>query len=159
MAIQATPAPEAAAAQLKARLRQQFALAELGRIAIGFRGLGALLREAAQLAAATVDADVAAIEERLPDGRGLRLAAAVGLGEGFVGRVEPEDSSSLTAFALGASNPVLVANVRTDPRFRVPPDILARGVVSAVAAPVRVAGGPWGVLTVYSVRPRTFTPD
>lgn len=149
---------EAAVARLQARIRQQSALAELGRIAIGFRGLGALLREAAQLAAATLDAERAAIEERLPDGR-MRLAAGVGFGEGSVGRVAAEDASSLTAFVLVASDPVLVANVRTDPRFTVPEDVLAGGLVSAAAAPVRGAGGPWGVLTVYSIRPRTFTPD
>jgi PAS domain S-box-containing protein len=150
---------ESVLGQLKARLRQQFALAELGRVAIGLRGFGALLREAAQQAVATVDADRAAIVERLPDGRGLRLAAGAGLPEGSVGRVEPEDPSRLDAFALGALEPVVLENVRTDPRLSVPKDVLAQGIMSAAAVPIRGAGGAWGVLTVYSVRPRAFTPD
>jgi PAS domain S-box-containing protein len=158
LAVHATPQHEAAVARLQARVRQQSALAELGRIAIGFRGLGALLREAAQFAAATLDAELAAIEERLSDGR-LRLAAGTGFGEGAVGRVGADDPSSLTAFVLAASDPVVVSNVRTDPRFTVPEDVLARGIVSAAAAPIRSTGGPWGVLTVYSIRPRSFTPD
>jgi len=158
LSVHATPQLDAAVARLQARIRQQSALAELGRIAIGFRGLGALLREAARLAAATLDAELAAIEERLPDGK-MRLAAGMGFGEGSVGRVGADDSSSLTAFVLGATGPVVVANVRMDPRLTVPEDVLARGVVSAAAAPVRGARGPWGVLTVYSVRPRTSTPD
>jgi signal transduction histidine kinase len=85
LSVHATPQLDAAVARLQARIRQQSALAELGRIAIGFRGLGALLREAARLAAATLDAELAAIEERLPDGK-MRLAAGMGFGEGS----EPE---------------------------------------------------------------------
>ncbi|HEV7502040.1 MAG TPA: GAF domain-containing protein, partial [Vicinamibacteria bacterium] len=158
MAVPAIPQPEAAVARLQARVREQSALAELGRIAIGFRGLGALLREAAQLSAATIDADLAAIEERLSDGR-LRLAAGTGFGEGSVGRVGADDPFSLTAFVLAATDPVVVPNVRTDPRFTVPEDVLASGMVSAVAVPIRGAAGSWGALTVYSIRPRTFTPD
>jgi PAS domain S-box-containing protein len=155
--VHASTQPEVPA-QFKARLRQQFALAELGRIAVGFRGLGALLREAAQFAADTVDAELAAIEERMSDGR-VRLAAGVGFGEGSVGRAGADDPSSLSAFVLGAADPVVIANVRTDPRFTVPEEVLARGMVSAASAPVRAAGGPWGVLTVYSLRPRSFSAD
>jgi PAS domain S-box-containing protein len=158
VSVHATPQLEAAVVRLQVRIRQQSALADLGRIAIGFRGFGALLREATQLAAATVDAELAAIEERLGDGK-LRLAAGAGLAEGSVGRAAAGDPSSLTVFVLGASDPVVVTNVRTDPRFTVPEDVLARGIVSAAAAPIRGARGPWGVLTVYSIRPRTFTPD
>jgi PAS domain S-box-containing protein len=155
----ATAQIEAAVAELQGRVRRQSALAELGRIAIGSRDLSVLLQQAAALAAETLAAERAAIVERLPEGEGVRIAAIAGGHEDAVGRTLSAGPDSMSAFVLAAAEPVVSVDLGQESRFSPSSDTLAPGAASAMAAAIRGGGAPWGVLCVYTTRPRFFTPD
>jgi len=65
----------------------------------------------------------------------------------------------MAAFMLRSDEPVVVADVRTESRFAVPRAALEQGVLSAMGGAVRSRSRPWGVLAVYSRRPRAFGAD
>jgi PAS domain S-box-containing protein len=157
--VERTAQLQAANEQLHARNRQQAAIAAFGHMAIQSRDLAALLRKAATLAAETVGTELAAIGEWLPSGEGFRLAAGVGWKEGTTCGMAADDSASMAAYVLRSAAPVVIPEVRTESRFAVFPEAVAHGARSALAVAIGSAVGPWGVLTLYTTRPRFFTPD
>ena len=145
--------------ELRARNRQQSAAAALGRAAIRSRDLAALLDEATAVTAETLGTDFAALGEWLPGGEGFALRAGVGWKDGLVGSTIGADDASMAAYMSGGDEPVIVADVRAESRLGVSRVALEHGVVTAMGVVVRGGSGPWGVLAVYSKRPRAFGPD
>ncbi|MDX1547060.1 MAG: PAS domain S-box protein [Rhodothermales bacterium] len=147
-------------AELAQRLRQQAAVAELGR-----RGLaGTPVQEALDFA---VEAVAAALEVELckvlicDDGAGdLRLVAGVGWAEGVVGEARvPAGEDSQAGFTLQAGAPVVVEHFEEETRFGRPALLAEHGVVSGVSVPLHVGGAPYGVLGAHARRAKRFTAD
>jgi PAS domain S-box-containing protein len=157
--VERTSQLEAANAQLQARNRQQSALAALGQTAIRCHDLAALLQEATEVAAKTVGTELAGTFEWLADAKRFRLIAGVGWKDGTIGRTVADDPASMAAYVLRSPSPVAIDDVRTESRFAVFPDALAHGVVSAMGVSIGSLARPWGCLTLYTTRARSFTSD
>jgi len=145
--------------ELRARNRQQSAVAALGQTAIRCRDLAALLNEATALTAETLGTDFALLGEWLPGGEGFRLRSGVGWREGIVGSTLTGDDSSMAAYMLRSDEPVVVADLRAESRFANSRMAREHGIVSAMGVVVRGRSRPWGGLAVHSTRPRSFSPD
>jgi PAS domain S-box-containing protein len=150
---------------LRSRAAQQSALAELGLLALGGGSLQALLEHATVLVAERLDVELTQAFELDPEAGCLRLRAAVGLRAELVGTATVETGrGSLAGFTVARDEPLVVADLRSERRFRPPAHLLEHGAVSGLTVVIhgadRVRGTePWGVLGAHSRSPRAFTED
>jgi PAS domain S-box-containing protein len=145
---------------LQFRVRQQAAVAELGRRALGDRDLAGLLDEAAAVVAQTLAVEYTRVLERLPDAGALLLRAGVGWAAGAVGQAtQPGGGGSMTDYTLLSGGPLVVEDLREERRFAIPELLRAHGIVSSLSVPIPGPHGPSGILSAETCRRRTFTRD
>jgi PAS domain S-box-containing protein len=142
-----------AMAELKARHRQQAAVAGLGQRALEGVGLEALLNEAVQMIGQTLDVEFCAVLEAAPDGRTFTPRASVGYRPAAGGPRLPANQGiePQAIRALRSAEPILVIGHRDQPadgRF-----------VSGISTSIPGEDRPFGVLTAHTARPRKFTHD
>jgi PAS domain S-box-containing protein len=146
--------------ELAGRLRQQAIVAELGQYALATPDLQVIMEKTVNLLADSLDVEYTKVLELLPDGKALRLRAGVGWKEGVVGSATVgADANSQAGYTLLSAGPVIVEDLRTEPRFTGPLLLRGHGVVSGMS--VIIGGGeqPWGVLGAHTCRRRDFTKD
>ena len=145
--------------ELEARVRQQDALARLGRRALQTHDIDELLEEAAAMVAETLDGCCCAVLELDAETDTLRVRQGVGWDDGVVGTatVAADDPDSPITDALTTSDPVVVEDLTADERFGGPELLTGHGVRSGISATVGPRDDPWGVLGVYHTDPQTFS--
>jgi PAS domain S-box-containing protein len=148
----------AVAEELRARNRQQAAVATLGQHAIRDRDLATLLDEAATVTAATLGTEYCAIGEKLRHSDEFRVRAGFGWQPGVVGAIS-SGRGTPAEYMLLSGQPVVIADVATESRFPIPPGLRAYGVVSAIYVTIRGREGGWGNLSAYTTRQRAFNAD
>jgi diguanylate cyclase (GGDEF)-like protein/PAS domain S-box-containing protein len=147
-----TPAEE----RLTERLRQQSAVAALGKFAVtGGVELGALIEEAARLIAETLRTDGVAVVE-LVTGRDEFLVRHESSGR-LTGRRVPLDGS-LAEAVLRTRGSVIIADSHKGTHPLSAP-LLAMGVRSAVCVPIGHVDRPFGMLAAFSRHMDAFTAD
>jgi two-component system, LuxR family, sensor kinase FixL len=148
----------AVAEELRARNRQQAAVATLGQHAIRDRDLATLLDEAATVTAETLGTEYCAIGEKLRHSEEFRVRAGFGWQRGVVGTTW-SGRSTPAEYMLLSGQPVVIADVATESRFPIPPGLRAYGVASAIYVTIRGREGGWGNLSAYTTRQRAFNAD
>ncbi len=143
-------------AELRARVRQQAAVAELGRQALAGGKLDDLLADATRAVRETLDVELCEFVEAANEGAMLRRRAGAGWGGADLDAVAAGVSSP-AGHAMATGTPVSVPDLSLDPRFA--DDVLARehGVVSSKSVPVQGGGRSYGVLCAHATRRRPFT--
>ena len=145
---------------LQFRVRQQAAVAELGRRALANANLAELRHEAVALVAQTLAVEFTRVLEWLPDSPALLVRAGVGWTAGTVGRATvPAGSGSMAGYTLLSREPVVVEDLRAETRFAVPELLSAHGVVSSLSVPLPGSSGASGVLSAETRCRRAFTRD
>ena len=138
----------------------QEAIAELGKKALSHPDLFTLLQEAAALVTHVLGVEYGTVLELLPDNSGLLLRAGVGWNDGYVGRATvAAGRESDAGYTLLWLQPVIVNDLRTETRFRVPPLLVEHGVVSGVSVAIHGDSQPFGVLGAHTTERRAFTAD
>ena len=141
------------------RLALAEAVAELSHWALSAVQPDDLLRESLRVAVEVVGADYGTAIRQLPDGR-MRVAQEFGpspLPTGTLLPLAPDRSYVMQAVETG--EPFVSADLRCDPRVAPPDLLLARGVISGLAVPVRGAHRVLGVLALHSRHRRRFGRD
>ncbi len=152
-------AERAAQNELLIRARQQAAVAELGRIALG-GDLSALFEQTTRRVTEILGVELCKILELQPDGKQLLLRAGVGWKQGLVGRATVgTDLQSQAGYTLKCDAPVIVEDLPSETRFSGPPLLLDHGVVSGVSVVIPGRERPYGVLGAHSRRHRSFTQE
>jgi GAF domain-containing protein len=147
-------------AELKARARQQAAIAELGQRALVGSSLSIVMYEAVSLVTKTLNVEYAGILKFLQDENSLLLRSGIGWHEGLVGQAKIEAiKGSPAGYALLTGRPVIVENLVEEKRFDQPPLLHEHGVVSTMSVIIRGREEPFGVLGEHTTRCRTFTED
>jgi signal transduction histidine kinase/ActR/RegA family two-component response regulator len=147
-------------AQLKARIRQQEVVADLGRHALTGTDLGALLDEAAVLVAHTLEVEFSGVWKLQAEENALLLRAGVGWRDGSVGHSRlPVGSRSPISLTLQRYEPVLVEDLSVDQRFPGAGVLHEHGINGSVSIPVQGKERPFGVLSAHSATGRTFTAE
>ncbi len=156
------------AVRLRALVRHQEAIAELGHRVLQGMDADRLLAESVALVARTLEVEACAVLESLPkDGRFI-VRAASGLPEGAERRGVSDSTRSLAGQAIRADAPLVVGPLPVR-RHRVVPtaslleeeEVFGLRVRGSLA--VTVSGQndrqPFGVLAAYTARAREFTRD
>ena len=145
---------------LKTRVRQQAAVADLGRDALTGCGLDALFERAVERVATGLDTEYSKVLEYRPAGDDLLLRAGVGWQSGLVGEaVVGAGEESQAGYTLQTEEPVVVEDLRTESRFSGPPLLLDHDVVSGISVIIGTPTEPWGVLGAHTTERRIFTED
>jgi PAS domain S-box-containing protein len=146
--------------ELRVRARQQQAVAELGRRALAETNFPVLMGEAVGLTAGVLDLEYCKVMELLPGGEKLLLRAGVGWKEGLVGRATEEVGlGSQAGYTLRSEEPVIVEDLRTEPRFRTSALLHKHGAVSGMSVVIGGSVQPFGVLGAHARERRTFSED
>ncbi|MDQ3814147.1 MAG: response regulator, partial [Armatimonadota bacterium] len=152
------------AALLRRHARQQAAIAEFSQRALSEMQIDVLLEEAVAQVAGTLHLECCSIGELLPDGKRLWLRAGVGWREEMVGQTaevgsEASPGTTLDAYVLASSQPVVVEDWPSETRFTEPDLLREHGITSSLSAVIHGAEGPLGVLAAHAKMRRGFTPD
>ncbi len=157
--VQAAPGPRPAA-RSTAPVPLLAATAALGIEALRQPGLDALFQRAVTLVAETLGVEFSKVLELRPDGESLLLRAGVGWRRGRVGHAivmaAPESQAGST---LWAGDPVMVADRRSDQRFREAPLLDEHRVVAGISTIIHGDHGPWGTLGAHTRQPRSFLAE
>ena len=145
---------------LETRARQQAALAGLSQRALEGAVLATLLDDAVRLVRAVLDCEFCKVMELLPTGKALLLRAGSGWKKGAAGSVQVAiGRRSQEGFTLLSNAPVIVEDLRAEKRFRSPPLLFDRHVMSGLSVIIHGRGQPYGVLAAHTTRRRRFTND
>ena len=120
--------------ELRSRVKQQEALAQLGERALVEPDLERLLHDAVSTVALTLSVDFVKILELLPGGTELLLRAGFGWKRDLVGAVlTATDAQQLRALHVGFAAPVITADyaAETDSRSR----LICKTITASAASP------------------------
>ncbi len=156
-----------AEAALRARERQQAAVAELGQQALAGTTIEALMQRAAELIAGALDTPFITISELDAAGEALSVRAATGWGdEPVLGGRTPLQSAAgagvpLTQaeYALRSDEPVIVEDLATETRFQGAAVLRALGITSGLSVALRSHERSSGAVSAHTRARRQFTQD
>ncbi|MBI5251720.1 MAG: PAS domain S-box protein, partial [Desulfomonile tiedjei] len=145
---------------IHARIAQQAAVADLGRIALAGEDLSALMDQTVEKVARALECEYSKILELLPNGREFLLRAGLGWRAGLVGTAKVgAGTESQAGYTLQAHDPVIVENLPTESRFSGPPLLHEHEIVSGISVLISGEHGPFGVMGVHSSKTRKFTKE
>jgi two-component system, cell cycle sensor histidine kinase and response regulator CckA len=146
--------------ELENRARQQAAVAELGQSALAVSDTEALLEDAIATIALILNVPLCGYFELDAEQLGMRLRAGIGWGTDDARAIEiPTGTESSAGYAVLANRSVVVHDLHLETRFRTPPVLIERGIVSGIDTIVRGTERPFGVLAAYTTSRRVFTTD
>jgi diguanylate cyclase (GGDEF)-like protein/PAS domain S-box-containing protein len=154
-------AQRAAEQEVKRRIAQGEAIAELGEIAIQEQNLDRLMKCAATSVAATLDVKVASILElRAGDGYFV-VRAEDGVETVRTGAHVPYDPEvrSLESYTMLHDDAVLVTDYENESRFDRTPTLEALGVRSALSVNIPGKDVPYGMMGAGATSPHAFNAD
>ena len=123
---------ELAVLALRARERQQAAVAELGQLGLTCESLQRLLDITVATVSSVLDVEYCKVLEALPHGTDLVLRAGVGWRPGMVGHaIVRGEHLSQAGYTLATDKPVIVEDLRTESRFTGPMLLVEHQVVAA----------------------------
>ena len=152
--------PQDAAEQVRTRLSQQAALADLGHRALIERDLDAVMHAATAMLTEQLHTERAGVLEFMPTRERLVMRAGAGFPDGAIGGITAEIGPySQAGFTLASRAPVISADAANERRFRFTPALLALGVRSAISVPIPAGDDTYGVLGVLASRVGHFDED
>jgi len=144
--------------ELRSRIKQQEALAQLGERALAEGDLDKLLNDVVSTVALTLAVDFVAVLELLPGNTDLLLQAGFGWKAGGVGSiVASRDNGNYARHILDSAVPVVIADFAAETRFEIPQYLRDHGCVSGMSTVITGRDGrAYGVLGVCTNKPRAF---
>lgn len=137
-------------------LRELEFLQRLALAAVQTLDAGALVRLVIAETTGAIGVDVCSVYLLDGDGQCLVLSATNGLSQAGVGRVRLRIGEGITGTAAAERAPIVIADVRHEPRFRWLPGVDQARFVSMCSVPIISADRLVGVLNVQTDEPHTF---
>jgi PAS domain S-box-containing protein len=146
---------------LRARERQQAAVAMLGQRALTCTDLQSLLDLATGTVADVLGVEYCKVLELRPGGTDFILRSGAGWRPGLVGHaIVTAGRDSQAGYTLLSNTPVIVKDLSTETRFRGPALLLDHHVASGLSCAIAGPGGrPWGILGAHTREHRHFSRD
>jgi PAS domain S-box-containing protein len=144
---------------LKLRVRQRGIVADLGQRALSGADLNALMEEAAQLVAQTLEVEYCNIMEMLPDSKGLLLKAGYGWKKESIGLIVETENQSISGYTVLAKEPVVIDDLNTDSRFETPQYLQEYSILSGISIVIHGHEKIFGSVGAYTTKRRAFTRD
>ncbi len=146
--------------ELKARARQQAAVAELSQRALAGTDLADLMNYAVALIAQTLIVDYSETLELLPDDNRLLLRTGTGWKKGLVGHATVDAiPDSQASYTLYSQQPVIIDDLGKETHFKGHSLLQDHGVVSGISIVIPGQTRPFGLLSVYTRNQRSFSND
>ncbi|TMC46838.1 MAG: GAF domain-containing protein [Chloroflexi bacterium] len=146
--------------ELRARTRQQAAVAALGNEALAGTDEAVLLADATRRVTDTLRVEFSAVLELLPGGAALLLRAGMGWPPGLIGRATlGAGRESHAGYAIETNQPVVISDLPSETRFRPPQLLREHSVLSGLSVLILGDGTPYGVLGAYTRARRRFTDE
>ena len=144
--------------ELRARARQQEAVARLSERALAEVDLQKLFEELVATVAEILDVQFVKILELVPGDAELLLRAGVGWKRGLIGTAhESTGRHSQAGYVLASGGPVSVIDLKSETRFAIPALLRDHGVTSGVSVPIAGRDGrAYGVLGAHTAKRRRF---
>ncbi len=144
--------------ELNNRARQHAAVAQIGQLALKALDLKTILQMAVSQAAETLGVRYSAVLEFLPAENRLRIAAGIGWDEAVMAGANGwVDMDTPAGFTLATGEPVVVRDLRAEPRFRNTKLLGEQSVVSGACVLINGGQTPFGVLAAHHDAPRHFS--
>ena len=145
--------------ELQSRVRQQELITELGRQALDEHEPDALMANAAELVAETLDNEYCGVLDLDASAGRLLLRQGVGWDEGIVGEaaISSVADNSQAAYTLAHEGPVVVEDLTSESRFSGPGLLTSHGVKSGISVVIGSEGEPWGILGTHDTTAKTFS--
>ena len=134
-----------------ARVRQQTAVAELGRYALQGPDLTAIFDKAVELVARALEIPSSRITEAMPSGEYLRIRAVHGWAKQIVNQTVRSWRSQMPGTRWNDTEPIVITDLRSQPWYE-PGHV---GIFRSRSRQCRERGDPWRRTTVWHVE-RTF---
>jgi PAS domain S-box-containing protein len=135
-------------------------VAQMGRLAVDARDPQQLLEQLPAVAIEALQVQMAVVFLLEPNGLEFRVAAGAGLLPcEAIGSRTPNRPDSPPGYVLCLGRPAVVADYRTEQRFKVPQAYLDAGLTSALAVPLSDRGQVVGMLSVRSRQAQRFGED
>jgi len=145
--------------ELKTRLRQQAAVAELGQHALTCPDVKNFMEEVIRVTAEIFSADYCGIMELIP-GSKLILKAGAGWQETAVGTTTLEiNDASHAGYTLQVREPVIVEDLADENRFTPSTLLKTHEIASGMSVIIPGEVAPLGVLAVYTRQLHTYNSD
>jgi diguanylate cyclase (GGDEF)-like protein/PAS domain S-box-containing protein len=144
--------------EIERRRRQQTALAELGQAALTGVDDALLVGQTCALIESVIESSYCSIVQH--DAAKWVLRFGVGANATFADCTDAASPHhNLLFYTLLVNEPVVFSNVAADPRVNGDHLLGVHHVDAGISLPIPGRDDPYGVLTVYSERQRTFTTD
>lgn len=115
------------------------------------------MERAVKLLSEVFHADIAMILQMSADDRTLTLRATFGLDEHIIdGPTLATEGASLSSYTVQQQQPVTIADLPHETRFRPSPILLERGITSGLSVVIRGRTRPYGVFSMFWIRARRF---
>ncbi|TQD25405.1 PAS domain S-box protein [Methanolobus vulcani] len=132
-------------------------LSNLGKKALSCTNINVLMDYALKKSAETLDVKYSRIMELLPDGKFL-LRYGYGFSEWCVGSaLVDKELGSPAGYAAFCGKPLVVDDMRTEERFRIPHFLHEHNIVSSVNVIIGDGNDMYGVLCLHTDKQRKFT--
>jgi PAS domain S-box-containing protein len=132
-------------------------LSNLGKKALSCTNINALMDYALKKSAETLNVKYARIMELLPDGKFL-LRYGYGFSEWCVGSaLVDKELGSPAGYTAFCGKPLVVDDMRTEERFRIPHFLHGHNIVSSVNVIIGDGNDMYGVLCIHTDKQRKFT--
>jgi signal transduction histidine kinase/ActR/RegA family two-component response regulator len=141
------------------RALQQAGVAALGQLAIVLNDLSALMNHAVTIVAQMLGVEFCQIIERSPHDRTLIVRAAVGWPAEFVGKTLRPGEDPQADHTMATNEPIIVADTRTETRFNLRNLFQQHGIISGATVAIATRERTFGLLSVHTTLPRSFTGD
>lgn len=148
----------AASGQLESGLAQQALLADLSQQALQGIAPRQLLERATRAIGIAFDVPMTGVLQLQPDGRELRVEAALGFEETTLANTSiSAGTTSQAGFTLETGKPVLVSDYATESRFKPSQILKDHNAVSGMSVVIMGRQRPFGVLSVHTTAHREFS--
>ena len=146
--------------ELKRRVHQQEAVAELGQQALAGIAFTGLMDKAVGLVAQTLDIECCGVLELKSDGKGFLLRSGVGWKAEIMG-LEGQNAmpQSRTGYAVQSHEPVISAELATDAQFSTPRLFHDHNLGSSISVAIQARSRPFGMMCAYTKNRRPFSKD
>jgi len=146
---------------LSHRSMQQTALSALGQFAVVSGEISSLLDQTVTMVRQTLEVEYCGILELQDDGQSMLLRAGTGWKGDVVGKLMvPVKPGGDFDFVLSSgAEPVMVKDLASETRFIPSSWLLDHDIVSGISLAVTGYGRLFGILTLYTTAPRTFSED
>jgi signal transduction histidine kinase len=146
-------------AALRARAKEQAAVASLSQLALARGDLNALFQETTRTLVDVFAVDFCHVLTPSASGDDHQSYFAVGANQGALDESISQRSETLTRYTLKTGNPVIVEDLATSPLSNFAPGLQEKGITSAACVPIFGGMQPYGAVAIYQSARRVFSEE